>query len=53
MKAYTKIGMSSFIKGCIDFLKNLYNVEKLDEKIDRKKKISFKSLIFTFFIKII
>jgi putative DNA primase/helicase len=47
MKAYTKIGMSSFIKGCIDFLRNLYNVEKLDEKIDANKNIlSFENLLY-------
>jgi DNA polymerase elongation subunit (family B) len=32
-KAYNKIGMSSFIKGTIDFLKHLYNIEKLEEKL--------------------
>jgi len=47
MKAYTKIGMSSFIKGCIDFLRNLYNVEKLDEKIDNNKNVlAFENLIY-------
>ena len=46
-KAYTKIGMSSFIKGCIDFLKNLYNVEKLDEKIDNNKNVvAFENLLY-------
>lgn len=46
-KAYTKIGMSSFIKGCIDFLKNLYNVEKLDEKIDANKNVlAFENLLY-------
>lgn len=46
-KAYTKIGMSSFIKGCIDFLKNLYNVENLDEKIDANKNVlAFENLLY-------
>jgi hypothetical protein len=46
-KAYSKIGMSSFIKGCIDFLKNLYNVEKLDEKIDSNKNLlAFENLLY-------
>ena len=46
-KAYNKIGMSSFIKGTIDFLKNLYNVEKLEEKIDANKNIiAFENLLY-------
>ena len=46
-KAYLKIGMSSFIKGVIDFLRNLYNVEKLDEKIDNNKNVvAFENLLY-------
>ena len=46
-KAYTKIGMSTFIKGCIDFLKNLYNVEKLEDKIDSNKNvIAFENILY-------
>jgi len=46
-KAYNKIGMSSFIKGTIDFLKNLYNVEKLEDKIDANKNIiSFENIVY-------
>ena len=46
-KAYNKIGMSSFIKGTIDFLKNLYNVEKLEDKIDANKNIiAFENFVY-------
>jgi len=46
-KAYLKIGMSSFIKGCIDFLKSLYNVENLDENIDANKNVlAFENLLY-------
>lgn len=46
-KAYTKIGMATFIKGCIDFLKNLYNVEKLEDKIDSNKNVvAFENILY-------
>jgi len=46
-KAYLKIGMSSFIKGTIDFLKSLYNVEDLENKIDNNKNVlSFENILY-------
>ena len=33
-KAYVKIGNSKYTKDCIAYLKNLYTVERLDDKLD-------------------
>jgi phage/plasmid-associated DNA primase len=37
--AYKKLGSSTFIKGVIDFLKNLYSVDRIMDKLDSNKNI--------------
>ena len=45
--AYKTVGSSSFIKGVIDYLKNMYKVEDLIKKIDNNKNvIAFENMLY-------
>lgn len=47
MKIYSKLGVSSFCKGIIDFLPDLYYSEEIDDKIDANTNIiAFNNMLY-------
>ena len=46
-KSYMQIGMSSYIKGIMEYLKNLYTVDRLDDLIDSKHNLlAFDNMLY-------